>query len=395
MGKLRTYLWGARRLAGSGLLKLVMKRRSAAAKQKTAGLRIPNANKLASVMHPRRLRMVITAITDCCPVMKVYRLEAADGREIPYFIAGQYVPIFTEIDGGEIERPYAITSSPLEALHGYYEIAIKRAVGGYVSNYILDNWKVGDEVLIGAPLGTETYSPIRDRKDVVVLTGGSGVTPYHSMARAVADGTLDCNMTLIYGCNTINDIAFLDEWEHLKQVSGGRFKYVLIVAQEDMEGAERGFITREIIDKYCDIHNASVFIGGNPGLMKFLHEQLDPMNLEPRYLHWGLNSDAIPTVEGEEKEREFTLTVHIQGKTVRIPAKRGETVIRALERAKLSPAVSCRSGVCGFCRSYLISGDVEVVGPNSGQRKRDRELGFIHPCCTFPCSDLEITVNKA
>lgn len=49
-----------------------------------------------------------------------FTLKAADTNELPYFNAGQYLPSFVEIDGNTVERPYAIASSPEEAIQGFY-----------------------------------------------------------------------------------------------------------------------------------------------------------------------------------------------------------------------------------------------------------------------------------
>mgnify|MGYP003289448264 CR=1 FL=1 len=39
------------------------------------------------------------------------------------------------------------------------------------------------------PLGTFTYEPLRDAHVVIGLAGGSGITPFRSLAKAIVDGT--------------------------------------------------------------------------------------------------------------------------------------------------------------------------------------------------------------
>ncbi len=74
--------------------------------------------------------------------------------------------------------------------------------------------------------------------------------------------------------------------------------------------------------------------------------------------------------------------------TVRAAAE--ETILAALERAGLAPDSQCRSGECGLCRSHLVSGEVFIKPEDDGRREADRRFGFIHPCATYPLSDLEI-----
>lgn len=387
-------LWAGKLLVGSGLLRLVSKRSGDIKNAPVEAAPLPNVNRLAKLMHPERQAMVITEIRDENAAMRTIHMEASDGHELAYFSAGQYIPVYVEIDGNIIERPYTISSSPEDAVNGFYEISVKRAGDGYISNHINSNWHVGDKVTLGAPGGFEVYTPLRDRQHILGIAGGSGVTPFRSMARAIADGTLDCSLTLIYGCNRKDEVAFAGEWEEYRKASNGRFDYVLVLANEDADGAERGYITADIIKKHCDINNASIFVSGPQGLMDYLHTQLDPLGLPRRYVRFGIHGDAQFAPKGGSTGAEYTIKVHQAGNALDIPARGDETVLSALERAGLKPPVHCRSGECGFCRSYLVCGEVEFVDDTHGIRRRDKELGFIHPCCSFPKSDLELVIQR-
>jgi ferredoxin len=84
------------------------------------------------------------------------------------------------------------------------------------------------------------------------------------------------------------------------------------------------------------------------------------------------------------------MKVTMHGVTSEIPAQAGESVLVAMERASLASPSLCRSGECGYCRSRLIGGDVFVAPESDDRRAADKQLGFIHPCSTYPLSDLEI-----
>ena len=54
-------------------------------------------------------------------------------------------------------------------------------------------------VTLSSPLGEFVYLPIRDGRTVIGVAGGSGITPFHSFAKAIADGDekkLAMNMVL-------------------------------------------------------------------------------------------------------------------------------------------------------------------------------------------------------
>jgi ferredoxin len=75
-----------------------------------------------------------------------------------------------------------------------------------------------------------------------------------------------------------------------------------------------------------------------------------------------------------------------------IPALENETLLSAMERAGLKAPSRCKSGSCGFCHSRLISGEYHVNKEHEYRRLADFKFGFIHPCCTYPESDMEIDV---
>jgi len=63
--------------------------------------------------------------------------------------------------------------------------------------------------------------------------------------------------------------------------------------------------------------------------------------------------------------------------------------MNSLERhGSVLPAL-CRSGECSLCRTRLISGRV-YEPPGVRVRRSDRQFGYIHPCMTYPVSDLVI-----
>ena len=254
--------------------------------------KMPNANRLAALMHPDKQAMVISDVIQAGGTMTTYVLRAADGHELAWFQAGSYIPVFVEIGGCLVERPYALCSSPKQSAEGIYAITVKAADGGYVSNYIHENWKVGMQVTLGAPVAAEAYHPIRDAKHVIALAGGSGVVPFLSMAQALIDGDVDCELTLFYGVNTADEIIYREKWPELEKAAGGKFKFVPVVASEDADGCEKGFITLDIIRKYCEIERSSFFISGPPAMVKAVKSFLAPLGIERKYIRVSMGGDA-------------------------------------------------------------------------------------------------------
>lgn len=67
------------------------------------------------------------------------------------------------------------------------------------------------------------------------------------------------------------------------------------------------------------------------------------------------------------------------------------------EKAKdiLNAPNECRACGCGFCHSKWLAGEYHVAEGRDGRREANRKFGFIHPCVTYPLSDMEIDVPVA
>ena len=148
-------------------------------------------NKLSAELHPEKQYVTVAEIREWDENCKSFTFIADPSKgtkQLAYFKAGAYLSVSLEVDGMKITRPYSISSSPKEALEGTYTLTVKRVPGGIGSNYMLDHFKVGDQVTLSSPLGEFVYLPIRDGKTVIGVAGGSGITPFHSFAKAIADG---------------------------------------------------------------------------------------------------------------------------------------------------------------------------------------------------------------
>lgn len=345
-------------------------------------------NETAKLLHPRVQKLRVKSIEEISQDVKSYVLEAAEKKAPAYFRAGQYISLKLKIGDSVLTRPYSIASPPADALKGTYTITVKRVSDGFASGYILDNFTVGTEVTASAPEGTFYYEPLRDAPAVVCLAGGSGITPFLSLAGAVADGTEDCELIIIYGCRTENDILHKDKLDTLS-AKCPKIKVVYVLSDSCAEGCEQGFITAELIKKYAPAVY-SVFVCGPAAMYAFEKEELKKLNLPEKYIRFETQSGEAPAT-GETKTFECSVYARDIKKRV-IPCRNDESILTALERAGIETQSMCRGGECGFCRSKLISGEVFVPEENDGRRIADLKFGYIHPCRTYPQGNIEIRI---
>ena len=196
-------------------------------------------------------------------------------------------------------------------------------------------------------------------------------------------------MTLFYGVRDRAHIAFREELEAL---AAKGLKIVYVLSDEEAEGYEHGFVSAALLEKYVDVHNVSFFLCGPQAMYKFVLGELSKYNLPIK----AVRKDA--TCCGDlaiDNPKTYTLTVHMRDQVYTVPAKENETLLVAMERAGLNAPNKCRAGGCGYCHSKWLNGEFKIADGRDGRREADRKFGFIHPCVTYPLSDLEIDVPVA
>ena len=355
-------------------------------------------NELAKALHPGVQYLKVAKIVEESSDMKSFYLEADAERgteKLAWFSAGQYLSIHLTIGNMKLSRPYSLASSPREALAGTYILTIKRVEGGLASQYILDNWVVGTKVTASEPLGVFTYEPLRDAKTIIGIAGGSGITPFRSLAKAIADGDEDAELILLYGSRTLADAVFQEEFKALEQACP-KFKLVNILSAEEVEGYEKGFITAELIKKYAPEGEYSIFLCGPQAMYEFVDKEIETLKLRKKFIRHELFGEYFnPSKEADypaDVALAFQITVRIAGEEKVITAKANESILRSLEANGIAAPAHCRSGECGWCHSKLVSGEVYVPKSVDGRREADYIYGYIHPCCSFPLSDLVMEV---
>lgn len=358
-----------------------------------------SANILASSLHPLCQHVIVDKIEEEKDA-RSYTLvpdKKKGTEELAYFRAGQYLSVALNIDGSSVNKPYTICSSPKAALEGYYTLTVKRTKPGFASSYILDNWKTGTEVSVSAPLGEFYHQELRDSRNVIAVAGGSGITPFVSMAEAVKDGTEDFSLTILYGSRTKESILLKDRLEEIASASGGRVKVVHVLSDEDAGDCERGFISADLIRKYAPDGDYSIYVCGPGALYDYERKEIEKLGLRKKYYRFELSGDrkinaSDTSFPEEKKDREYNLSVVIRGEKKTIKTSSSEPLLWAMEKAGIKAPSHCRSGECGFCHSRLIKGDVYVRPDKDGRRLADKKFGWIHPCSTYALGDVEIEI---
>ena len=105
------------------------------------------------------------------------------------FLPGQHTTLFLNINGSEVMRTYTIASSPTRP--HTITITNKRMNDGVVTNWMHESLKVGDCIDALDIGGSFSVALDKPRTKILLMSGGSGITPMLSMARYFIDLSLN------------------------------------------------------------------------------------------------------------------------------------------------------------------------------------------------------------
>ena len=350
----------------------------------------------AKALHPGMIELRVDSVRPASKTAKTIRFMSPS--HLPYFRAGQFLTLVINKDGGRITRPYSISSAPCETRgeNPYVEITVRKPkADGFIADYLYDEVKPGDVFQGEVGLGEFHHDGIRDSKNVVAIAGGSGITPFVSMAKEIKNGREDFCLTILYGSVSEDDIVLKEEME---ACACDKVKIVHVLSGENPGWkGEKGFISRDIIEKYS-APDTSYFVCGPQVMYDFIQGELAAMAVPKRRIRFEVFGQVrdLTGFEGfpkEKKDEVYDLTVRIGVSETVIPARASESLAVALERAGLKIHTACRSGSCGFCRIKVLDGPYFICPQNDGRRGADRDFNYVHACSTYPLGSMKIKIN--
>ena len=252
--------------------------------------------------------------------------------------AGQHVRIGVEIDGVREQRTFTVSAAPGEPL----TLTIKRNGPGGVSDYVVNRVEPGTIVYLSEPAG-EFHLPAPVPEKLLMIAGGSGITPIRSMLTDLYRRGWNGDARLIY-CNQNADATiFRDELEALAADWPA-----LELIQLHADAGE--FLTPERLTRAVpDFAERETWLCGPGGLMAVVEDFYAEQNLNDR-LHLERFQEPERGAPGEGGRVRFALS---GGEAVGSGA---ESVLELAEAQGLEPKHGCRMGICHTCVCRLENG---------------------------------------
>jgi glycine betaine catabolism B len=317
---------------------------------------------------------------------------------------GQFVTLQLEIGGRPVSRCYTISSPPTRPhLLG---ITVKRQPGGLVSNWLHDTMAPGKPISAEGPFGVFTIARHSSAK-YLFLSGGSGITPVMSMTRTLYDLGSDADVVFVHSARTPSDIIFRRELDMI--ASTVPTVHIFHVCERDSPrepwGGLRGFLSEGVLRLLApDLAERVVFCCGPAPYMAAVRRMLVEAGFDMQNYHEESFSFEDLTMrefsaratgptaddEGEGAAPEATTySVEFVRSGRAFTCADDENVLDAAYAAGLAPPSSCGQGMCGTCKTTVLSGSVDMQH-NGGIRPREIAQNKILICCSKPLTDLTV-----
>ena len=338
----------------------------------------------------------------CCAVRRethdvaTFVFEASQPRLFAYR-PGQFMTFEFEVEGQSIYRCYTLASAPTRP--NRVSITVKRTPGGAVSGWLHDTLKPGMRVKALGPMGDFTSAAFPAAK-YLFLSAGSGITPLMSMTRTHHDLASDADIAFVHSARSPADLIFGDELALMARERPG----LTVTTLCETDAADRvwnGYRGRLDLAKLSliapDFRERETFVCGPSPYMAAVREMLAGAGFDMARHHEesfdfaALNAEHADAPAGEAGAELAAKTYKVEftksRRTIDCPDDR--FVLEAAKTAGMRLPSSCTKGMCGTCKSRLVSGTVEMT-PAGGIRQREIDQGLILICCSRPTSDLVI-----
>jgi glycine betaine catabolism B len=374
------------------------------------------------------------AIIDEAPTAKTFRF-VADPPVLFNYKPGQFVTLNLEIDGEEVLRSYSISSTPSRP--HTIEITVKRVPAeqkdlppGLVSNWLHDNLRVGSEIKISGPLGKFSCWQHPSPK-LLLISGGSGITPMMSMSRWICDTVADCDVVFLHSAKHPADIIYHQELLMLAARHQNFRPLITVTGWQSGQGwlGLRGRITADLLQSLVpDLMERRIFVCGPGAFMeatKAIATQLGfpatqyheesfggakkPKPSSSKAVAGGAGGAVRQILQGGAAAQQSIQKPEPQAAPRQAPAAAGGIVVTfqksdrqvtgdgstsILEMAEengVKIRSSCRAGACGTCKKKKLSGNVKMEDfDEEALEASEQSEGYILTCVSFPIDAVAI-----
>jgi ferredoxin-NADP reductase len=336
----------------------------------------------------RYLELVSPGSSLCDPQAEIVqaRREAIDsvtltlrpGKRWGGFRAGQFIRLTVEIAGVRETRCYSPACS--EHVDGELELTVKAHPAGKISRYLNEHARPG--MLMGCSEAEGEFVLERRRPErLLLISGGSGITPVMSLLRTLRDEGHSSKVTFLHYARSERHIPYREE---LLQIASGSSNVRLALLCTRKTGARARHLDRRQLRRLApDYADAHTYVCGPPSLAAAVRALWREDGIDAPL--WVESFKAPSMAVGDEQAGG---SVHFERSRKRA-SNDGSCLLEQAERAGLCPPFGCRMGICRMCTARKASGRVRNVLTGEISSGADEDIQI---CISQPVGDVELVV---
>ncbi|HZC90286.1 MAG TPA: flavin reductase family protein [Mycobacterium sp.] len=280
--------------------------------------------------------------------------------------AGQYVNLSVEIDGRQHTRCYSPANAECAS---HLELTIGHHDGGLVSTFLYERARRGMVVGLGG-VGGDFVLPAQRPRRILLVSGGSGITPVMAMLRTLVDEDHPGEIAFVHYVRNRADACYRDE---LAAMPGVR---VLHGYTRSAGGDLEGRFGPEHLAAAMPEPDA-VFVCGPTALIDAVREHCKNVQSES-FVPPTLDLPAAPS-GGRVTFADSDIEV----------VDDGRSLLEQAESAGLSPESGCRMGICHTCTRRKTGGVVRNLTTGAVSTAPDEDVQI---CVSVPVGDVDIAL---
>lgn len=292
------------------------------------------------------------------------------------FRPGQYTQLTVEIDGVRHTRCYSMCS--VADGGRTIQLGIKAHPEGLVSRHLVAHARPG--LVVGlTPAAGDFHLPEQRPDHVLLISGGSGITPVLSMLRTLCAEGHTGRVTFLHYAASAEAMLARDDVHTLAAAHPG---VTLVTAFDDGTGDLTGLLCEDHLDAADpDWRDAEAFVCGPAPLMAAVQELYGRAGAPERFHQEAF---TLPAFVGEAGAVGGAVRF---GTSDLVVESDGRPLLEQAEAAGLSPDHGCRMGICHTCTRSLVCGTVRDAV--TGELTTDTGVD-IRICVSVPVGDVEI-----
>jgi stearoyl-CoA 9-desaturase NADPH oxidoreductase len=287
--------------------------------------------------------------------------------------AGQFVRVGVEIDGVRRTRTY----SPAGSEHGCgreLELTVTEHPGGVVSRHLRERIRPGEIVHLAQAQGDFVLPSPRPRR-LVLISGGSGITPVMSMLRTLCDEEQPGEIAFVHYARTEADWLYHQEVRELAQRHDG-----VAVSYRATRARGGGHLTPDVLGEVDGSSWAAVC--GPPPLLDGARQAWRQRGGSEE--HFLAETFTPPTLTVSGDAAQGTLRFLRSDRSAEIAPG---TLLEQAEAVGLEPEFGCRMGICHTCTCRKAAGAVRNVRTGQVSVQEDEDIQL---CISVPVGDVAL-----